>query len=143
MSTPKYDGFTDAERSAMKQRAAELKSSTRRGAPADVEADVLAKIAEMAEADRVIAERLHAIIKDHAPTLTAKLWYGMPAYACDGRIVCHFQPAAKFKSRYPTLGFSDDAHLDDGPVWPVAYALLALTPEAEARVVALVQRAAG
>lgn len=139
---PKYDGFTDAERDAMKQRATELKASSRRGGGSDdVEADVLAKIAEMDQTDRVIAERLHVVIKTAAPELTSKLWYGMPAYARDGKIVCHFQPAAKFKARYATLGFSNDAHLDDGEIWPVAYAVPALTRHVEEQVTALVQRA--
>src|SRR5688572_22580410 len=110
-----YDGFTEAERSAMKERAKELKAAVRRprGAKVDTEGEVLAKLAEMPDSDRVIGERLHAIIKANAPSLSAKLWYGMPAYAKDGKIVCHFQPADKFKTRYGMLCFSDVANLDD------------------------------
>jgi len=140
-SRKSYDGFTDDERSAMKQRAAELKASARRGAKADPEAEVLAKIAEMPESDRVIAERVHAIIKANAPTLTPKLWYGMPAYARNGKIVCHFQSSAKFKTRYPTLGFSDEANLDDGAVWATSFALTDLAAEDEERLGALVRQA--
>ncbi|MEU3455006.1 DUF1801 domain-containing protein [Micromonospora sp. NPDC006766] len=137
----KYDGFTDEERDAMKERAKELKTRARRGAKTDPESDVLAKIAEMSESDRVIAERLHAVIKANAPVLTPKLWYGMPAYARDGKVVCFFQSAAKFKTRYATLGFSDQAHLDEGIMWPTTYALAELTAEAEARIGALVRQA--
>jgi uncharacterized protein YdhG (YjbR/CyaY superfamily) len=137
----KYDGFTDDERGAMKERAKELKSGTRRGAKADTESDVLAKIAELSEADRVIAERLHAVIKANAPVLTPKLWYGMPAYARDGKVVCFFQSAAKFKARYATLGFSDQANLDEGTMWPTSYALTELTADDEARIGALVKQA--
>ncbi len=125
----------------MKERAKELKTSARRGAKADPESDVLAKIAEMSESDRAIAERLHAVIKANAPVLTPKLWYGMPAYARDGKVVCFFQSAAKFKTRYATLGFSDQAHLDEGTMWPTTFALAELTAEAEARIAALVQQA--
>ncbi|MFE6841912.1 iron chaperone [Streptomyces sp. NPDC057686] len=142
----KYDGFTDEERDAMKERAQELKTTARRGsraAKADAEGDVLAKIAEMPEADRVLAERLHAIVKASAPGLSPKLWYGMPAYARDGKVVCFFQSAQKFKSRYATLGFSDQAGLDDGAMWPTAYALTELTAADEARIGALVEKAAG
>lgn len=142
MSTTKsYDGFTNEERSAMKERAKELKASTKRGAKADTEGEVLAKIAELPEADRVIAERLHAVLKANAPVLTAKLWYGMPAYARDGKVVCHIQPAAKFKTRYAMLCFSDQASLDDGAVWPTSYAVTTLTADVEARIGALVQQA--
>ncbi|MEU7915691.1 iron chaperone [Microbispora bryophytorum] len=138
----KYDGFTGEERDAMKERAKELKTSARRGAAkGDTEGEVLTKIAEMAEPDRVIAERLHALIKAGAPTLTAKLWYGMPAYARNGKIICFFQPAAKFKARYATLGFSDEAKLDEGAMWPASYALTELTADAEAMIVALLRRA--
>ena len=137
----KYDGFTDEERGAMKERAKELKTGARRGAKADTEKDVLAKIAEMSESDRVIAERLHAVIKANAPALTSKLWYGMPAYARDGKVVCFFQSAAKFKTRYATLGFQHAANLDDGALWPVAFALKELTATEEARIVALVKKA--
>jgi uncharacterized protein YdhG (YjbR/CyaY superfamily) len=137
-------GFTDEERSAMKERARELRAAGRRGsraASADAEGEVLAKIAEMPEADRVMAERLHAIVKAAAPSLSPRLWYGMPAYAKDGSVVCFFQSAQKFKSRYATLGFSDKAHLDDGTMWPNAYALTELTAAAEARVAELVKKA--
>jgi uncharacterized protein YdhG (YjbR/CyaY superfamily) len=137
----KYDGFTDEERAAMKERAQELKASTRRGAKRDEEGDVLAKIAEMPEADRAMAERVHAVIRASAPVLKPRLWYGMPAYARDGKIVCFFQPAQKFKSRYATLGFNDDANLDDGTMWPTAFALTGLTAAEEARIAALVEKA--
>ncbi|MFG3708382.1 iron chaperone [Micromonospora sp. NPDC047670] len=137
----KHEGFTDEERSAMKERAKELKKGARRGAKADPESEVLAKIAEMAESDRVIAERLHAVVKATAPILTAKLWYGMPAYARDGKVVCFFQSAAKFKTRYAVLGFSDEANLDDGVMWPTCFALAELTAEQEARIGALVRQA--
>jgi uncharacterized protein YdhG (YjbR/CyaY superfamily) len=138
----KFEGFTDDERSAMKDRAQELKATTRRsGKNADEEDVLLAKIAEMAEPDRVMAERLHAVIKASAPALTSKTWYGMPAYALDGKIVCFFQPAQKFKTRYATLGFNDPANLDDGTMWPTAFALTELTADNEARIGALVQKA--
>jgi uncharacterized protein YdhG (YjbR/CyaY superfamily) len=139
-----YDGFTDEERGAMKDRAQELKAASRgrsRADQADAEPDVLAKIAEMAEPDRAMAERIHAVIKASAPTLSPKLWYGMPAYAKDGKVVCFFQPAQKFKSRYATLGFNDPANLDEGTMWPTAFALTELTTDDEARVGALVQKA--
>ncbi|MFF5014872.1 iron chaperone [Streptomyces sp. NPDC001165] len=129
----------------MKERARELKASGRRGSRADKaaedEAAVLAKIAEMQEPDRVMAERLHAIIKAGAPELAPKLWYGMPAYAKDGKVVCFFQSAQKFNSRYATLGFSDKANLDEGTMWPAAYALKELTAADEARIAELVKRA--
>jgi uncharacterized protein YdhG (YjbR/CyaY superfamily) len=128
--------FTDEEKAAMRQRAKELKAGKEDG-----ESEVLAKIAEMQEADRVLAERLHAIIKDSAPVLSPKLWYGMPAYAKNGKIVCFFQPAHKFKTRYATFGFNDSANLDEGSVWPVAFALKKLTPADEARISALVKQA--
>src|SRR5438876_8315532 len=118
-------GFTDEERAAMKERAQELKAAARRGPHADKadgESDVLAKIAEMQEPDRAMAERLHAIIKASAPALWPRTWYGMPAYAKEGKVVCFFQPAQKFKTRYATLGFSDAANLDEGAMWPVAFA---------------------
>ena len=140
--TPK--GFTDEEKGAMKARAKELKAAERRGPRGekpDEEGDVLAKIAEMQTPDRVMAKRLHALIKAIAPALSPKLWYGMPAYAKDGKIVCFFQPALKFKTRYATLGFSDDANLDEGTMWPVAYALKELTAADEARIGALVKKA--
>ena len=138
----KYDGFTDEERAAMKDRAAELKSAARSGKKAaDDESAVLEKIAEMPEPERAMAERLHAIVKTSAPNLAPKLWYGMPAYARDGKIVCFFQSAEKFKSRYATLGFNDAANLDDGTMWPTAYALMELTADDEARIGALVKKA--
>lgn len=140
-NTQKYNGFTEDERSAMKERANEMKAGARRGAKADTEAGVLAKIAEMSEFDRVLAERLHAVVKANAPALTPKLWYGMPAYARDGKVVCHFQPAAKFKTRYATFGFSDLATIDDGTMWPTSFALTELTADDEARIGALVKRA--
>jgi uncharacterized protein YdhG (YjbR/CyaY superfamily) len=138
------EGFSDEERAAMKERAQEQKAAARRGPRAgkgDGESDVLAKIAAMPEPDRVMAERLHAIIKATAPDLSPRTWYGMPAYAKDGNIVCFFQDAAKFKARYATLGFSDKAHLDDGAMWPSSYALTELTAADEARIVELVKRA--
>ena len=136
--------FTDEERLAMKERAQELKAAARRGARADKadgERDVLAKIAEMPEPDRAMAERLHAIIKASAPALSPRTWYGMPAYAKDGNVVCFFQPAQKFKARYSTLGFSDKANLDQGTMWPVVFALTELTGADEARIGALVKKA--
>jgi uncharacterized protein YdhG (YjbR/CyaY superfamily) len=137
-------GFTDEERAAMKERAKELKAAARRGAragKADGESDVLAKIAEMPGPDRAMAERLHAIIKASAPALSPRTWYGMPAYAKDGRVVCFFQSAQKFKTRYATFGFSDKAKLDEGALWPVAFALKELTAAEEARIGALVKKA--
>ena len=125
----------------MKERAKELKAGARRGAKADTEIEVLAKIAEMSDSDRAIAERLHAVIKANAPVLTPKLWYGMPAYARDGKVVCFFQSAAKFKTRYAMLGFSDEANLDDGAMWPTSFALTELTADDEARIGALVKQA--
>ncbi|MEU7820326.1 DUF1801 domain-containing protein [Catellatospora sp. NPDC049133] len=137
----KYDGFTDEERGAMKDRAAELKSATRRGAKADEEPAVLAKIAEMPGADRALAERIHALVKANAPELAPRLWYGMPAYTRDGKVLCFFQNSAKFRSRYATLGFNDVANLDDGTMWPTAYALTELTAADEARIGALLRKA--
>jgi len=140
----KFEGFTDEERGAMKERAQELKTAARRGpraAKADGESDVLAKIAEMPKPDRAMAERLHAVIKASAPALSPRLWYGMPAYAKDGKVVCFFQSAQKFKTRYATLGFSDEANLDDGAMWPTAFALTKLTAADEARIGALVKKA--
>ena len=137
-------GFTDEERGAIKERAQELKAAARRGprpSQADGESELLAKIAEMPEPDRVMAERLHAIIKASAPALSPRTWYGMPAYAKDGKIVCFFQPAQKFKTRYATLGFNDPAHLDEDAMWPIAFALTELTAAAEARISALMKRA--
>jgi uncharacterized protein YdhG (YjbR/CyaY superfamily) len=140
----KFEGFTDEERGAMKERAQELKAAARRGPrgkKTDEESAVLAKIAEMPESDRAMAERLHAIIKASAPALSPKLWYGMPAYAKDGKVVCFFQSAQKFKSRYATFGFNDSAKLDEGAMWPTAFALMELTAADEARIGALVKKA--
>ena len=140
----KLKGFTDEERAAMKEYVQEMKASAQRGPrteKADGESALLAKIAEMQEPDRAMAKRLHAIIKASAPALSPKTWYGMPAYAKDGEVVCFFQPAQKFKTRYATLGFSDAANLDEGALWPVAFALKELTPTEEARISALVKRA--
>ena len=137
-------GFTDEERTAMRERAQELKAAARRGpraGKADGESDVLAKIAEMPEPDRAVAERLHAIIKASAPALSPRTWYGMPAYAKDGNVVCFFQSAQKFKTRYATFGFSDKANLDEGDMWPTAFALKTLTAADEARIGALVKKA--
>jgi len=141
-----YEGFTDEERSAMKERAKEFKAPARRGSrggKADGESEVLAKIAEMTEPDRLLAERVHAVIKDSAPGISPTTWYGMPAYAKDGNVICFFQPAQKFKSRYATLGFSDKANLDEGAMWPVYYAVTELTAADEARIGALVKKAVG
>ena len=137
-------GFTDEERAAMKERAQELKAEARRGPrakQADGESEVLAKIAEMPKPDRAMAERLHAVIKASAPALSPKTWYGMPAYAKDGNVVCFFQSAQKFKSRYATFGFSDEANLDEGALWPTSFALKELTATEEARISALVKKA--
>jgi uncharacterized protein YdhG (YjbR/CyaY superfamily) len=137
-------GFTDEERAAMRERAQELKAAARRGpraGKADGESDVLAKITEMPEPDRALAERLHAIVKASAPALSPRTWYGMPAYAKDGNVVCFFQSAQKFKSRYATFGFSDKANLDEGNMWPSAFALKELTAADEARISALVKKA--
>ncbi|TMF26335.1 MAG: DUF1801 domain-containing protein [Chloroflexi bacterium] len=131
--------FTDEERGAMKDRVQELKAAADK---ADGENDVLAKIAELPAPDRAMAKRLHAIIKASAPALAPRTWYGMPAYAKDGNILCHFQPAQKFKTRYATLGFSDKANLDEGTMWPNAFALTKLTADDEARIGALVKKAA-
>jgi uncharacterized protein YdhG (YjbR/CyaY superfamily) len=140
----KSKGFTDEERAAMKERAQEVKAAGRRGpraGKADGESDVLAKVAEMPEPDRVMAERLHAIIKASAPALSPRTWYGMPAYAKDGKVVCFFQSGQKFKTRYATFGFSDKANLDKGAMWPTAFALRELTPTEEAQIAALVKQA--
>jgi uncharacterized protein YdhG (YjbR/CyaY superfamily) len=134
----KSSGFSDEEKGAMKQRAKELKADKDR---VDGEAALLASIDEMAEPDRLMALRLHTIIKTSAPSLSPKTWYGMPAYAQDGKIVCFFQPAQKFKTRYATLGFNDSARLDEGSLWPVVFALKKLTPAEEARIIALVKKA--
>ena len=136
--------FTDEERVAMKERVQEQKAAARRGPRADKadgESAVLAKIAEMPEPDRAMGERLHAVIKASAPALSPKLWYGMPAYAKDGKVVCFFQSAQKFKTRYATFGFSDEANLDEGAMWPTAFALTELTAADEARIGALVKKA--
>jgi uncharacterized protein YdhG (YjbR/CyaY superfamily) len=140
----KTDAFTDDERAAMRERAQELKVAARRGGraeKADGENDLLAKIAEMPQPDRTVAERLHAIIKTSAPELSPRTWYGMPAYAKDGNVVCFFQSAQKFKTRYATLGFSDKANLDAGCMWPTAFALKELTAAEEAKITALVKQA--
>jgi uncharacterized protein YdhG (YjbR/CyaY superfamily) len=135
-------GFTDEERAAMRERARELKAEARAGKDrAAGESAVLAKIAEMPEPDRALAERLHAIVKASAPALAPKTWYGMPAYAKDGKVVCFFQSADKFKSRYATFGFSDEANLDKGAMWPTSFALKELTAADEAKIGALVKRA--
>ncbi len=133
----KIEGFTAEERAAMKERVQEMKGE------AEGESAVLAKIATMKEPDRSMGERVHAIIRANAPDLTPRLWYGMPAYAKEGKVVCHFQDAGKFKTRYATLGFSDKANLDDGALWPVVFALKELTPAEEARIAALVKKAVG
>jgi uncharacterized protein YdhG (YjbR/CyaY superfamily) len=136
--------FTDEERAAMRERAREVKAAARGGSgKADGEAAVLAKIAEMPEADRIMAERLHAIVMESAPELSPRTWYGMPAYARDGKVVCFFQSGHKFKTRYATLGFSDEANLDEGEIWPTAFALKELTSADEARIGALVKKAVG
>jgi len=140
------EGFTHEERAAIRERARELKAATRRGARSakpDGESDVLAKIAEMPEPDRSMAERLHAIVKAGAPALSPRTWYGMPAYAKDGDVICFFQSAHQFKSRYATFGFSDKANLDAGAMWPTAFALKELTTAEEERIGALVKRAVG
>ncbi|MFB0630154.1 hypothetical protein [Streptomyces sp. AB3(2024)] len=142
--TTTHEGFSAEEKAAMKAHARELKQEARRKSSADKaaedERDVLAKIAEMRDPDRIMAERVHAVVTAAAPALAPKLWYGMPAYALDGKIVCFFQSAEKFKARYATLGFSDLANLDDGPMWPAAFALTEVTPEVETRIAALVER---
>ena len=144
MSARKSKGFTDEERAAMRERAREQKAEARADRKkAEGESDVLAKIAEMAEPDRAMAGRLHEIVKASAPDLWPKTWYGMPAYADkDGKVVCHFQGAEKFGSRYATLGFSDKANLDEGAMWPTSFALKELTAAEEAKIGALVKRAA-
>ena len=142
----KPKGFTAEERAAMREYVQELKADARRGRGADKvegESAALAKIAALPQPDRAMAERLHAIITANAPALSAKTWYGMPAYARDGNIVCFFQSAQKFKTRYATLGFSDKAHLDDGHMWPTAFALKELSATAEATIVALLKKAVG
>ena len=141
-TTQKSKGFTDAEQAAMKERAKELKAEARTNQKkADGEKDLFEKIAEMPEPERAMAQRLHEIISEAAPDLWPKTWYGMPAYARDGKVVCFFQSADKFKSRYATLGFSDEANLDEGAMWPTAFALKGLTAAEEARIGALVKKA--
>ena len=140
----RHEGFTDEERAAMKERVQEMKAAARRGPRADKadgESAVLAKIDEMPEPDRAMGKRLHALIKAGAPALSPKLWYGMPAYARDGKVVCFFQSGQKFKTRYATFGFSDAANLDEGAMWPTAFALTRLTAADEARIGALVKKA--
>ncbi|SFQ70968.1 Uncharacterized conserved protein YdhG, YjbR/CyaY-like superfamily, DUF1801 family [Amycolatopsis arida] len=143
--TSGYEGFTAEERAAMKEHAQEVKKEARRGSRADkaaaAERDVLAKIAEMPDADRIIAERVHAVVTANAPMLAPKLWYGMPAYALEGKVVCFFQSAQKFKARYATVGFSDQAKLDEGPMWATSFALTEVTADVEARIAALVRQA--
>jgi uncharacterized protein YdhG (YjbR/CyaY superfamily) len=134
MATKRKGGFSDEEKAAMKERAREAKAGAG-------ESDLLEKIAEMAEPDRAMAERIHALVKATAPELTAKTWYGMPAYAKGGKVVCFFQPAAKFKARYATFGFNETANLDDGAMWPTAYALTKLTAAEEKKIAALVKQA--
>ncbi len=136
------EGWTDEERAAMKEHAKELKAAARRGAAkADGEADVLAKIADMPASDRAMAERIHEVIKANGPDLTPRTWYGMPAYAKDGKVVCFFQAADKFKARYATFGFNDIANLDEGAMWPTSWALTKLTAADEATIGALVKKA--
>ncbi len=140
--TKKSEGFTDEERAAMKERSKELKADARASKDrAAGERDVLAKIAEMPEPDRTMAERIHEIVQASAPELSPKTWYGMPAYARDGKIVCFFQAAAKFKARYATFGFDQEAHLDEGTMWPTSFALTELTATDEAAIAALVKKA--
>ena len=136
------DGWTAEERAAMKERAKEMKAEARANKnKADGENDVLAKIAEMRGSDRAMAKRLHEIVKESAPDLSPRTWYGMPAYAKDGKVLCFFQSAQKFNSRYATFGFSDEANLDKGAMWPTSYALKELTAADEAKIAALVKRA--
>jgi uncharacterized protein YdhG (YjbR/CyaY superfamily) len=144
-ATGTYEGFSAEERAAMKDHAREQKKAARRASraekAAEAERDVLAKIAEMRDSDRVMAERVHAVVTANAPALAPKLWYGMPAYALEGKVVCHFQGAAKFGTRYATLGFSDLARLDEGTMWATGFALTEVTDETEARIAELVRRA--
>lgn len=145
--TTACEGFTAEEKAAMKEHAQDMKKAARRGSAADkaaaAEQDVLAKIAEMPDEDRVLAELVHTVVKANAPTLAPKLWYGQPAYALDGKIVCFFQAAAKFKTRYATLGFNEAARLDDGEMWATAFALTGATPAVKKRIAALVKQAVG
>jgi uncharacterized protein YdhG (YjbR/CyaY superfamily) len=147
-SDTEAEGFTAEERAAMKERAKEMKAAKQMkagkgGKNADGTVEVLEKIAAMADADRVLAERLHEIITKGAPELTPKTWYGMPAYALDGKVVCFFQDAGKFKARYATLGFQDAANLDEGAMWPTSFALTKLTPAVEKQIIALVKKSVG
>ena len=137
------EDWTEEEKAAMKERAKELKAARRKTGKVDPETEMLAKIAELPEPDRGMAERIHAIVKDIAPELQPKLWYGMPAYAKAGKVVCFFTPASKFKERYASFGFNAEATLDDGAMWPTAFALTELTADAEARIAELVKRAVG
>jgi uncharacterized protein YdhG (YjbR/CyaY superfamily) len=140
----KFEGLSDEELAALKERTQELKAEARRGrdaGKADGESDVLAKIAELPEPDRAMAERIHAIVKATAPDLSPKTWYGMPAYAKDGKVLCFFTPASKFKERYATFGFNATANLDDGTMWPTSFALTELTAADEATIAALVKKA--
>ena len=147
MSTSRTATFSAAERAAMKERAAELKAQAARGGKAakaaQAEAEVVAKIAEMPPADRALAERFHALVREHAPHLASRTWYGMPAYAKDGKVLCFLKPSEKFGSRYTTIGFEDPAALDDGPLWPTSYALTEWTDGVESTLADLVRRAAG
>ncbi len=144
-NAPSHDGFSEEERAAMKERAAELKASARRGSGAkkarEDEQDALDKIAEMPESDRAIAETLHAIVRTNAPDLAPRTWYGMPAYARNGKVVVFFKGASKFKVRYTEVGFNEWAHLDEGDMWPTVFAITQMTPEVEERLTALVEKA--
>lgn len=139
--TQKMGGFTEEEQAAMKERAQERADARKKKGKADGESEVLAKIAEMAEPDHTMAERLHALVKASAPALAPTTWYGMPAYARNGKVVCFFQSAQKFKTRYATLGFTDAANLDEGAMWPTAFALKEWTPDVEVRIKALLEKA--
>jgi uncharacterized protein YdhG (YjbR/CyaY superfamily) len=141
MSPKKDSAFTDEEMAAMKEHVQEQKAAAKRSSRAEDENAVLAKIAEMPESDRVMAERIHSIVKANAPVLLPKLWYGMPAYARDGKVVCFFQSAAKFNARYATFGFNDTATLDEGTFWPISFALKELTASVEAKISELVKKA--
>lgn len=134
-------GFTDEEKAAVKERARETRAAKKQ-TPEQAEAEVLAKIAELPDDDRAIAEAIHRLVQENAPHLTARTWYGMPAYAKDGKVLAFYQPASKFKARYGTLGFNDPANLDDGPMWATTFAVTELTPDVEAQIASLVKRAA-
>jgi uncharacterized protein YdhG (YjbR/CyaY superfamily) len=141
-NAPKSKSFTDDEKAAMRERARELKAESKsRDARAEGERDLLAKIADMPPADRSMAERIHAVVTANAPDLVPKTWYGMPAYARNGKVVCFFKPASKFETRYATFGFEDEARVDDGTMWPTSFGLMELTPADEARIAALVKKA--